>query len=153
LAVWSAQRARAHPAGILCMLAVVTAIVSALLDNVTTVLLIAPVTLSIAQRLRVPPFPFLFAEIMASNIGAAATLIGDPPNIMIGSASHLSFNDFLQGLTPVIVIVMLVQTAAVHFVWGRDLTAAQQARDEVMAMQARSAVADARLLKQSLAVF
>ena len=109
LAIASAQSVRASPAGVLCLLSLVTALLSGLLDNVTTVLLIAPVTLSIAQRLRVPPFPFLLAEIMASNIGGTATLIGDPPNIMIGSAAGLSFNAFVIDLAPVIVVVMAVQ--------------------------------------------
>ena len=85
LAIWSAQAARAHPAGILFMLQITTAVLSAFLDNVTTVLLIVPVTLAITEELKVPPYPFLFAEIFASNIGGTATLIGDPPNILIGS--------------------------------------------------------------------
>src|ERR1700722_12188292 len=87
LAIWSAQRAHASPARVLVLLSLVTAIVSALLNNVTVVLLMAPVTLSIARRLRVAPFPFLVCEVMASNIGGAATLIGDPPNMMIGTAA------------------------------------------------------------------
>ena len=153
LAIWSAQRVRASPAGVLCLLSLVTAIVSALLDNVTTVLLIAQVTLSIAQRLRVPPFPFLFAEIMASNIGGTATLIGDPPNIMIGSAAGLSFNAFVFHLAPVIVIVMAVQLVLTHLLWGRSTEAAQAERDAVMALSARAAITDARLLRLSLAVF
>src|ERR1700731_3400779 len=105
-AIWSAQRARASPAGILLLLQLTTAVVSALLDNVTTVLLIVPVTLVITSELDVPPYPFLFAEVFASNIGGTATLIGDPPNILIGSAAGLSFNDFVVHLTPVILVVM-----------------------------------------------
>ena len=152
LAIASTQLVRASPAAVLCLLSLVTAAISALLDNVTTVLLIAPVTLSIAQRLRVPPFPFLFAEIMAANIGGAATLIGDPPNIMIGSAAGLSFNAFLLHLTPVIVAVMAVQLLLTHLLWGRSIHAAQAERDAVMAISARSAIADARLLRLSVAV-
>jgi Na+/H+ antiporter NhaD/arsenite permease-like protein len=94
VAIVSAKAARASPAGILVMLGVVTAVLSALLDNVTTVLLIAPVTLVICRELNVKAYPFLFAEIFASNIGGTATLIGDPPNIIIGSAADLSFTDF-----------------------------------------------------------
>jgi len=119
LAIWSAQKARASPAGIMLMLALVTAIISAVLNNVTTVLLVAPVTLSIARRLGIAPFPFLFVEVMASNIGGAATLIGDPPNMLIGSAAGLSFNDFVLGLTPVILVVMACQAALCHLIWGR----------------------------------
>src|SRR6266480_2070804 len=86
VAVWSAKRGRAQPWAMLAMLSLVTAVVSAFLDNVTTVLLIAPVTLSVTRLLETPPYPFLFAEVFASNIGGTATLIGDPPNIIIGSA-------------------------------------------------------------------
>src|SRR6476646_11227835 len=93
LAVWSAQAAKAHPAGILFILQITTAVLSAFLDNVTTVLLIVPVTLAICKTLRVPAYPYLFAEIIASNIGGTATLIGDPPNILIGSQAGLSFNE------------------------------------------------------------
>src|ERR1700754_4678036 len=121
LAVWSAQKAKAHPAGILLLLQITTAVVSALLDNVTTVLLIVPVTLAITRELNVPAYPFLFAEIFASNIGGTATLIGDPPNIMIGSQVGLSFNDFVIHLTPVIVVIMLFQAIAIHLIWGRQM--------------------------------
>ncbi|HYM30103.1 MAG TPA: ArsB/NhaD family transporter [Candidatus Cybelea sp.] len=152
LAIRSAKLARASPAGILAMLAVITAVISALLDNVTTVLLVAPVTLSITRRLGVAPFPFLFAEVLASNIGGTATLIGDPPNIMIGSAAGLSFNAFVLHLTPVIIVVLAVQTLAVHLVWGRAMGASATARAEVMALSAADAVTDWRLLKQSAAV-
>jgi Na+/H+ antiporter NhaD/arsenite permease-like protein len=153
LAIWSAQQVKASPAGILALLALITAIVSALLDNVTTVLLIAPVTLSITQRLRVAPFPFLFSEVLASNIGGTATLIGDPPNIMIGSAAGLSFNAFVIHLTPVILVVMACQMLATHLLWGRSISATHAARGEVMALAAGSVITDRRLLKQSLAVF
>src|SRR6185312_10759720 len=98
LAIWSAKKGRAQPWAMLLMLSVTTAVVSAFLDNVTTVLLIAPVTLAVTRELEVPPYPFLFAEIFASNIGGTATLIGDPPNIIIGSAAGLSFNDFVVNL-------------------------------------------------------
>ncbi len=109
LAVWSAQAAKAHPAGILFILQITTAVVSAFLDNVTTVLLIVPVTLAICKTLKAPAYPYLFAEIIASNIGGTATLIGDPPNILIGSQAGLSFNEFVYHLTPVIIIVMVMQ--------------------------------------------
>src|SRR5260370_38864366 len=99
LAVWSAKQGRAQPWAMLAMLSVVTAVVSAFLDNVTTVLLIAPVTLAITRQLEIPAYPFLFAEVFASNIGGTATLIGDPPNIIIGSAAHLSFTHLVLHLT------------------------------------------------------
>src|SRR6266478_5886518 len=121
LAVWSAQKGRAQPWVILAMLSVITALLSALLDNVTTVLLVAPVTLEIARYLEAPPYPFLFAEVFASNIGGTATLIGDPPNIIIGSAAHLRFNDLVINLTPVIIVVMVAQLLATHLIWGRNM--------------------------------
>ena len=112
LAVWACKKGRAQPWTMLAMLSLITAVLSAFLDNVTTVLLIAPVTLSVTRLLESPPYPFLFAEVFASNIGGTATLIGDPPNIIIGSAAHLSFNEFVVALTPVIVVVMAAQLLA-----------------------------------------
>src|SRR2546421_7872742 len=107
IAIWSAKAAKAHPAGILFLLQITTAVLSAFLDNVTTVLLIVPVTLVIAKELEVPVYPYLFAEVFASNIGGTATLIGDQPNILIGTQAGLSFNEFLCYLTPVILVVMI----------------------------------------------
>ena len=152
LAIWSAQAARAHPAGILFILQITTAVLSAFLDNVTTVLLIVPVTLAICKTLEVPAYPYLFAEIFASNIGGTATLIGDPPNILIGSQVGLTFNDFVWHLTPVIIVVMVVQAIIIHILWGKDLRASHDAEERVMAMKAADTIEDWRLLKQSLAV-
>ncbi len=126
VAIVSAKAARASPAGILVMLGIVTAMLSALLDNVTTVLLIAPVTLVICRELNVKAYPFLFAEIFASNIGGTATLIGDPPNIIIGSAANLSFMDFVYALTPVVIVILLVNCLAIHLIWGRSMTATRR---------------------------
>jgi Na+/H+ antiporter NhaD/arsenite permease-like protein len=152
LAVWSAKKARAKPWAILAMLSLVTAVVSAFLDNVTTVLLIAPVTLAIARRLEAPPYPFLFAEVFASNIGGTATLIGDPPNIIIGSAAHLSFNDFVIALSPVIVVVMAVQLLATHLIWGRRMVASAEDCARVMALDERGLILDKPLMHASLLV-
>ena len=152
VAVWSARAAKAHPAGIMLLLQLATAVLSALLDNVTTVLLIVPVTLAITNTLKVPPYPFLFAEIMASNIGGTATLIGDPPNIIIGSQVGLTFNDFVVNLAPVILVILAVQVVMIHVLWGRDLKATPEAQAEIMAMQPAASIKDWRLLKQSLAV-
>ncbi len=123
MAIWSAKKVQAQPWGVLVMLSLVTAVASALLDNVTTVLLVAPVTLLITEELRVKPYPYLFALIFASNIGGTSTLIGDPPNIMIGSATGLTFNDFAYNLTPVVLVVMAVTLAPIYFIWGRHLRA------------------------------
>jgi len=152
VAIWSAKRVEAKPWGILLMLSVVTAVFSALLDNVTTVLLIAPVTLLITEELKVSPYPFLFSEIFASNIGGTATLIGDPPNIMIGSAVGLSFNDFLLNLAPITPLILLVTLVIIYFIWGRRMAATDEARQRIMQFRERDAITDVVLLKKSLAV-
>ncbi len=152
LAVWSAQAAKAHPAGILLLLQVTTAVLSALLDNVTTVLLIVPVTLAICKTLEVPAYPYLFAEIFASNIGGTATLIGDPPNILIGSQVGLTFNQFVYHLAPIVVVIMAVQVVMIHVLWGKYLKATPESEARVMAMDANETIQDWLLLKQSLAV-
>ncbi|MES9900043.1 MAG: ArsB/NhaD family transporter [Sedimenticola sp.] len=152
LAIWSVKRVKADPWGILVMLVVVTAVLSALLDNVTTVLLIAPVTLLITDTLKINAYPYLFAEIFASNIGGTATLIGDPPNIMIGSAVGLGFNDFFFNLAPVVVVILAVTLLIFYLFWGRSLETDPALQEKVMEYRERDAITDARLLKQSLVV-
>ena len=150
LAFWSAKRARGRPDLLLALLSLVTAVVSAFLDNVTTVLLIVPVTLVIAGELRLAPYPFLFSEVFASNIGGTATLIGDPPNILIGSATGLTFNDFVFHLTPVILVILLVQIAIGQWLWGRRMVAEPEARTRVLAYRPGDAISDRPLLVKSL---
>jgi len=152
VAIVAAQASRASPAGVLVLLAIVTAVFSAFLDNVTTVLLVAPVTLVICRELKVPPYPYLFAEIFASNIGGTATLIGDPPNILIGSAVGLTFMDFVYALTPVCLVVLALNSLAIHLIWGRKLSATPEARARVMALDHKAAITDPRLMKQSVSV-
>jgi Na+/H+ antiporter NhaD/arsenite permease-like protein len=152
LAIGAAQRARANPAAILLLLQLTTAVVSAFLNNVTTVLLIAPVTLVITRELEVPPYPFLFAEVFASNIGGTATLIGDPPNILIGSLAGLDFNAFIVHLAPVIVVVMAAQALTIHLLWGKAMKSTSEHRARVMAMRAGDAIVDPVLLGQAAAV-
>jgi Na+/H+ antiporter NhaD/arsenite permease-like protein len=152
VAVWSAKKVEAKPWGILLMLSIVTAVFSALLDNVTTVLLIAPVTLLITEELKVKPYPFLFAEIFASNIGGTATLIGDPPNIMIGSAVGLTFNDFLLNLAPIVPLILAVTLVIIYFIWGRGMRATEEARSRIMNFNEQEAITDVPLLKKSLFV-
>jgi len=152
VAIAATKAVRADPWGLMLMLCLVTALFSALLDNVTTVLLIAPVTLLITDALRLKPYPYLFAIIFASNIGGTATLIGDPPNIMIGSAAKLSFNAFLVNLAPVALVILVLTLAAFWWIWGRKLTASEADRRQVMAFNAREAITDMRLLRQSLLV-
>ncbi|MHB0984669.1 MAG: ArsB/NhaD family transporter [Sulfuricella sp.] len=152
VAVVAAKAVKADPWGLMVMLSVVTALFSALLDNVTTVLLVAPVTLLITDALKLKPYPYLFALIFASNIGGSATLIGDPPNIMIGSATGLGFNDFLFNLAPLALVVFILTLIPLYLIWGRKLYAAPEDRAQVMAFDADKAITDPRLLKQSLAV-
>ena len=152
LAIFSARQANASPWGILLILQITTAVLSALLDNVTTVLLVVPVTLAITRALDVPAYPFLFAEIFASNIGGTATLVGDPPNILIGSLADLSFNAFVVHLTPVIIVIMAVQAVMIHLLWGREMHATPEARARIMALTAADEIEDKVLLRQSVSV-
>lgn len=152
LAIRSAKLVKADPWGILVMLMLVTALLSALLDNVTTVLLIAPITLLITDTLKINPYPYLFAEIFASNIGGTATLIGDPPNIMIGSATGLGYNDFLFNLAPIAILVLLLTIIPIYLIWGRHLTADPQLISKVMLYREKDAIKDWLLLKKSLFV-
>jgi len=151
-AVRSAQVARAHPAVLLLLVQAVTFFASAVLNNVSTVLLVAPVTLVITRELQIAPFPFLFAEVFAANIGGTATLIGDPPNIMIGSLAGLSFNAFLVHLAPIVVAIQAMQALTLHLIWGRATQATVENRLRVMTMDARAAIVDLPLLVQSLTV-
>lgn len=152
LAIWATKKVDAKPRGILLMLATVTALLSALLDNVTTVLLIVPVTLLIVDKLELSPYPFLLAEIFASNIGGTATLIGDPPNILIGSAVGFSFMDFVRELGLVVIVIHTAMLAMLDFMWGRRLTTTDECRQKVMAFEEKDAITDKRLLIESLTV-
>jgi len=152
VAIKAAKSVKGSPWGILVMLSVVTAVFSAFLDNVTTVLLIAPVTLLITDALGVRPYPYLFAQILASNVGGTATLIGDPPNIMIGSAAGLSFYDFLINLAPITPVIFAVMLGIIWFMFGRDLHATDENRALVMRFDEREAIKDVPLLKKSLSV-
>jgi len=151
-AIRTAQIVRGSPAGILAALALITALFSAFLNNVTTILLVVPVTFVVCRELKVPVYPFLFAEVFASNIGGTATLIGDPPNIMIGSAVHLSFDEFLLNLTPIIAVIMAVQLGVNHLIWGRTMKAMPEDRARVRGLNASEAIEDPRLLRWSLAL-
>jgi Na+/H+ antiporter NhaD/arsenite permease-like protein len=152
VAIRSIKVSQGHPFRILIVLSVITAVLSALLDNVTTVVLIAPVTLSIASILGVSPIPFLVSEILASNIGGTATLIGDPPNILIGSASGLDFVAFLTNMGPVALIVFVVFLLTLRFVFGGVLSVHEDAREAALALDEREVIADAALLRRSLLV-
>ena len=152
IAVWSAKMVHAHPIGLMAVLTAVTAFFSAFLDNVTTVLLIVPVTFQITQKLKVNPFPYLILEIFASNIGGTATLIGDPPNILIGSALNLSFMDFVVNLAPVVVICTLLLIVVFVLIWRQSLTTTPQRQSAVLKMKEIECISDFKLLYKSLAV-
>ncbi|MFG2026285.1 SLC13 family permease [Streptomyces sp. NPDC048825] len=152
LAIWSVKRAKAKPFRVMVMLIVITAMASALLDNVTTVLLIAPVTLLVCERLSLPAAPFLIAEVLASNIGGMATLVGDPPNIIIASRAGLTFNDFLVHLAPLSAILIVVLVALCRFLFRKSFVYDEARADEVMALEEREAIHDPRLLVQGLVV-
>ena len=150
LAIWAAQKARARPFRLLTLLAVMTAILSAMLDNVTTVLLMAPVTLAISNRLELNPVSFLMCEALASNIGGTATLVGDPPNIMIASKAQLGYVDFLLVLGPIAVVIMAVFLTAMWVFVGRTMEVAPGLQQAVLALDPREAVRDRVLLRRSL---
>jgi Na+/H+ antiporter NhaD/arsenite permease-like protein len=152
LAIKAAKRARGRPFRLMVMLVVLTAAASALLDNVTTVLLVAPVTMLVCERLGVPAIPFLIAEVMASNIGGTATLIGDPPNIIIASRSGLTFNDFLIHLAPLVVLLMIVFVGLCWLMWGRKLPYHEERVEAVMRLDEKEAIRDRSLLVKSSVV-
>jgi Na+/H+ antiporter NhaD/arsenite permease-like protein len=152
IAIRSVKVADGDPFRLLVVLSFIAAALSAVLDNVTTVVLIAPVTLYIATVLRVSPFPFLVSEILASNIGGTATLIGDPPNILIGSASGLDFAAFLGTMGPVAVVVFIAFVVTVRLFFGSALEVHAEVRDEVLALDEREVIADPALLRISLVV-
>ncbi|MEV1179158.1 ArsB/NhaD family transporter [Nonomuraea sp. NPDC049784] len=152
LAIWAAKRTRGKPFRLMVLLVVITASASALLDNVTTVLLIAPVTFLVCERLALPVVPFLIAEALASNIGGAATLVGDPPNIIIASRGGLSFNDFLIHMAPMVVILMVAFVGLCRILFREAFVYDPERAAEIMQLQEREAIADRTLLWQSLAV-
>jgi len=152
LAIWSAKKARGRPYQVLALLIVITGGASALLDNVTTVLLVAPVTVLICDRLGVPPVPFLIAEALASNIGGTATLVGDPPNIIISSESGLSYMDFLINLGPLVLILIGVYIAMARWQFRGALGYHPDRVRAVMSLDEREALVRGPLLPWALAV-
>lgn len=146
VAIWAAKRAGGSPLRIMILLVLVTAMASALLDNVTTVLLIAPVTLLVCERLAINPAPFLLAEVFASNIGGAATLVGDPPNIIIASRAGLSFNAFLVHLAPIVMIVIAVFVALLPRLFPGSFGVDPDRVADVMSLKQGEAIRDRALL-------
>lgn len=143
---------KGKPVSVLMALALFTAIASAFLDNVTTVVLILPVTFVIARELNVDPIPILITEILASNIGGTATLIGDPPNIIIGSAAGLTFNDFIMELTPVVVVIFLICMSIIALMFKKDLTTTPERMEHVANLDNSGTIKDRTLMIRSMTV-
>jgi Na+/H+ antiporter NhaD/arsenite permease-like protein len=155
LAVEAVRRAEGRPYRLLVMTAVITALASALLDNVTTVVLLTPITLFIAQRLGASPVPFLVSMVLASNIGGTATLIGDPPNILVGSAFDKDFNDFVLNLTPTVVIALAAYLVLARWLFRADLAqmaTALEPEDIARLVREERRIADVPLMRKSLVV-
>ena len=152
LAIWAAKKVKGRPVALLLALAAITAACSGLLDNVTTVLLTVPITFSITAQLKVDVTPYLIAQILASNIGGTATLIGDPPNIMIGSAVGLTFVDFLKNVAPVCFIVFFAIEFLIIAIYHKGLHTSDELREKVLSLDAKSQISDPVLLKKCLFV-
>ena len=152
LAIWSAKKVKARPIALLVALSALTMACSALLDNVTTVLLTVPITFSITAQLKVDVKPYLISQILASNIGGTATLIGDPPNIMIGSAVGLNFMDFVYNLTAISVLIFFVVELVLIALYGKELKTQPELQRQVMSLNARAQISDRPLLVRCLAV-
>lgn len=152
LSIKMVKLAKGEPWKILVLLSIITAITSAFLDNVTTILLILPITLDVCKELKLKPVPFIISQIFASNIGGTATLIGDPPNIMIGSKAGLTFMDFIYNVTPVIIPILAFTTFAFWFVYRKYMHTKQENKDKVMQLDESKVIKDSKLLKKSLTV-
>lgn len=153
IAVITAQKANGDPVKILVRLSILTAIGSAFIDNVTTVLIITPVIIAIARTLDISPIPFLISEILICNIGGASTLVGDPPNIMIGAAANISFNDFFLHMTPIIIILLILTILFLRFYYRSQLSVKEENKRKLAEIDAKSYLVNIPLMKKSLFVF
>ena len=152
LAIWAAQKVKAQPIALLVVLSTITMVCSALLDNVTTVLLTVPITFSITSQLKVDVMPYLISQILASNIGGTATLIGDPPNIMIGSAVGLNFMAFVENLTLISIIIFILVQFVLIGLYHKGLHTQPELQDKIMRLPAGAQITDHALLRKCLAV-
>jgi len=152
VAVKAAKAVKGDPWKILLMFAIITAVFSALLDNVTTVLLMVPMTFVICDNLKINPMPFLMVEILMSNVGGTATLIGDPPNILIGSAAGLSFMDFVKNLAPIVIVMIIVLIPIFKWLYSKKIQTSKENRDRIMKLNERESLTNIPLLKKSLFV-
>lgn len=151
-AIRLAKIAKGDPWRIMVLFGLLTAVASALLDNVTTILLVAPVTMVIADTLKLNPVPFVLSEVLFANIGGTATLIGDPPNIMIGTEAGLGFNDFVMNLAPVVVVILAATMFVMRLIYGKSLKTDAKHKKQVMEMDEKLAIKDKSLLVKSLIV-
>src|ERR687896_1029564 len=152
LAIRAGQISRGRPLAVTASLAVTTAVLSAFLDNLTTILLMVPITFLLADALDIDPIPLVIIEIIASNIGGTATLIGDPPNILIAGRTDLSFNEFAANLAPVAAVTFVVVTAGLYLFYRRHLQVPLDARERLMELDARKSIEDADELRRTLPV-
>lgn len=152
-AIKVAQLVRGEPFRLIVLLAVVTALCSAFLDNVTTILLMAPVSILLAKELRLDPFPFVITEVMSANIGGLATLIGDPTQLIIGVEGNLTFNEFLSNTTPISIISMIVLILNVYFLYGRKMKVSNELKARIMELDSNRTLKDKKLLKQAGTIF
>lgn len=150
IAIKAAKLSKGRPWPIMIIFILITAVLSGMLDNVTTVLLVGPMTLAITNILKVNPIPYIITQIMASNIGGTATLIGDPPNIMIGSASHLSFVDFILNTGFAIIFVMIVSIFCFYLFYGKNLLVADKSIEKIMKLDENKAIKDKKLMYESV---
>ncbi|HRV59714.1 MAG TPA: sodium:proton antiporter, partial [Solirubrobacterales bacterium] len=152
IAVKAGQVSRGNPFVLVVMMAATVTVLAGFLDNLTTILLIVPITFLLADTLDIDPMPLILVEVVSANIGGAATLIGDPPNIMIGNAAGLSFNDFLLNTMPAAVSILAVISVALYFVFRKRIQVAEENKKYVMELDARASIRDWSELKRTLPV-
>lgn len=152
IAIFTAKFCKGSVLKIIFSLAILTAIFSGILDNVTTVLLMGPVTFLITKKLKINPIPFVIMEIFASNIGGTSTLIGDPPNIMIGSAANLSFMDFIVHLLPITIVILLVTITIIYFIYRKNLIVKNEDKLEILKLNPKDSLKDKKLLYTGLII-
>ena len=152
-AIKVAQLAKGEPFRLIILLSVVTALCSAFLDNVTTILLMAPVSILLANQLRLDPFPFIISEVMSANIGGVATLIGDPTQLIIGSEGHLGFNEFLMNTSPMAIVSMVILILNVYFIYGKNMHVSRELKARIMELDSSRSLKDVKLLKEAALIF
>lgn len=152
-AIKVAQLVRGEPFRLVVLLSVVTALCSAFLDNVTTILLMAPVSILLANQLRLDPFPFIISEVMSANIGGVATLIGDPTQLIIGSEGNLGFNEFLLNTSPMAIVSMFILILNVYLIYGRKMHVSRELKARIMELDSTRSLKDVNLLREAAVIF